>query len=102
MDSVKSKPLLDCVEICRYATVFPMLHVTLGIVNRLLKWILDYDDLIVEEAPVGLTNARAAQMKAEHIYLEKKKRDNGLGILEWRYPGKHVNSTRSSSRTINC
>jgi hypothetical protein len=61
--------------------LFPVLHVTLGIVNRLLKWILDYADLIVEETPVGLTNARAAQMKAEHIHLEKKKEITDWGFL---------------------
>ena len=61
--------------------LFPVLHVTLGIVNRLLKWILDYADLIVEETPVGLTNARATQMKAEHIHLEKKKEITDWGFL---------------------
>ena len=70
-ESVKSYPLLDCIEICRY--VFPVLHVTLGVVNRLLKWILDYADLVVEKTPAALTKARAKQMETEHVHLEKKK-----------------------------
>ena len=76
-ESIKSYPLLDCIEICRY--IFPVLHVTLGVVNRLLKWILDYADLVVEKTPTALTKARAKQMETEHVHLEKKKE-----ITYWR------------------
>jgi hypothetical protein len=78
-ESVKSYPLLDCIEICRY--IFPVLHVTLGVVNRLLKWILDYAGLVVEKTPTALTKARAKQMETEHVHLEKKKEITGWGVL---------------------
>ncbi len=78
-ESVKSYPLLDCIEICRY--IFPVLHVTLGVVNRLLKWILDYADLVVEKTPTALTKARAKQMETEHVHLEKKKEITDWGFL---------------------
>jgi hypothetical protein len=88
-ESVKSYPLLDCIEICRY--IFPVLHVTLGVVNRLLKWILDYADLVVEKTPAALMKARAKQMETEHVHLEKKKEITA---------GEHANCTRSFARAI--
>jgi hypothetical protein len=57
-----------------------VLHVTLGIVNRLLKWILDFADLVVEKTLTALTKARAKQMETEHVHLEKKKE-----ITDWRF-----------------
>jgi hypothetical protein len=46
---VKGYPQLDCVELERY--IFPVLHVTLGITDRLLKHTIDYADLVVERTP---------------------------------------------------
>jgi hypothetical protein len=78
-ESVKSYPLLNCIKIDQYI-IFPVLHVTLGIVNRLLQWILDYADLIVEKTPTAQTKARAKQMETEYVHLEKKG-DNRSGIV---------------------
>jgi hypothetical protein len=48
-NGVKSYPLLDCIELERY--IFPVLHVRLGLANRLLKHTVDYADLVVEKTP---------------------------------------------------
>jgi hypothetical protein len=48
-NGVKSYPQLDCVELERY--IFPVLHVTLGLANRLLKHTVDYADLVEERTP---------------------------------------------------
>jgi hypothetical protein len=48
-NGVKNYPQLDCVELERY--IFPVLHVTLGLANRLLKHPIDYADLVVERTP---------------------------------------------------
>ena len=55
-NGVKSYPQLDCVELERY--IFPVLHVTLGLANRLLKDTVDYADLVVEKTPQVLKTAR--------------------------------------------
>ena len=55
-NGVKGYPLLDCVELERY--IFPVLHVTLGLANRLLKDTIDYADLVVEKTPQAVKTAR--------------------------------------------
>ncbi len=54
-NGVKSCTQLDCVELERY--IFPVLHVTLGLANRLLKHTIDYADLVVERTPEVLRTA---------------------------------------------
>lgn len=63
-NGVKSHPLLDCIELERY--IFPVLHVTLGLANRLLKDTIDYADLVVERTPEVLKEARENQIEAGH------------------------------------
>jgi hypothetical protein len=49
-NGVKRSMLIDCIEIER--CVFPVLHVTLGLANRLrLKDMIDYADVVVEDTP---------------------------------------------------
>jgi hypothetical protein len=52
------------VELERY--IFPVLHVTLGLANRLLKDTVDYAELIVEKTPEVLKNARQRQIEVAH------------------------------------
>jgi hypothetical protein len=65
-NGVKTYPQLDCVELERY--IFPVLHVTLGLVNRLLKHTIDYADLVVERTPEALQTVRILQIQAAHNY----------------------------------
>jgi hypothetical protein len=78
-ESIKSYLLLDCIKICRY--IFLMVHVTLGVVDQLLKWILDYAGLVVEKTPTALTKRRAKQMETDHVHLEGKKGKTEWGLL---------------------
>jgi hypothetical protein len=55
-NGVKCIPQLDCVKLERY--IFPVLHVTLGLANWLLKDTVDYANLIVEKTPQVLKDAR--------------------------------------------
>jgi hypothetical protein len=59
---VKTYPQLDCVELERY--IFPVLHVTLGLANRLLMHTIDYANLVVERTPEVLQTARILQIQA--------------------------------------
>jgi hypothetical protein len=61
-NGVKSYPQLDCVELERY--IFPVLHVTLGLANQLLKHTSDYANLVVERTPEVLQTARILQIEA--------------------------------------
>jgi hypothetical protein len=65
-NGVKNYPQLDCVELERY--IFAVLHVTLGLANRLLKHTIDYADLVVERTPEVLQTARMLQIEAAHKY----------------------------------
>jgi hypothetical protein len=67
---VKTHPQLDCVELERY--IFPVLHVTLGLANRLLKHTIDYADLVVERTPEALQTTRILQIQAAHKYATIK------------------------------
>jgi hypothetical protein len=75
-NGVKSSMLIDCIELERY--VFPVLHVTLGIANRLLKDMIDYADLVVEDTPEVLKVARHKQIEAEHDHATIKQE-----ITDW-------------------
>jgi hypothetical protein len=77
-NGVKSYPQLDCVELERY--IFPVLHVTLGIANRLLKHTVDYADLVVERTPPVLKEARHTQLEAEHKHDEAKQEITDWGV----------------------
>ena len=46
-NGVKSYLLIDCIKLEIY--IFPVLYVTLGLANRLLKDMIDYADLVVED-----------------------------------------------------
>jgi hypothetical protein len=43
-NGVKSSTLIDCIELERH--IFPVLHVKLGLANRLLKDMIDCSDLV--------------------------------------------------------
>jgi hypothetical protein len=62
-NGVKSCPQLDCVESERF--IFPVLHVTLGFGNRLLKHAIDCADKLVERTPQLLEDVRMNQIEAE-------------------------------------
>jgi hypothetical protein len=78
-NGVKSYPQLDCVEQERY--MFPVLHVTLGLANRLLKDTVDYVDLVVEKTPPVLKTARGKQVEAAHKHDTIKQDISNWGIL---------------------
>ena len=46
-NGVKSSMLIDCIKLEIY--IFPVLYATLGLANRLLKDMIDYADLVVED-----------------------------------------------------
>jgi hypothetical protein len=76
-NGVKTYPQLDCVELERY--IFPVLHVTLGLANRLLKHTIDYANLVVERTPEEvLQMARILQIQAAHKYATIKQ-----DIADW-------------------
>ena len=77
-NGVKSYPLLDCIELKRY--IFPVLHVTLGLANRLLKHTVDYADLVVEKTPQVEKNARHKQIQAAYKYEILKQEIVAWGI----------------------
>jgi hypothetical protein len=62
-NGVKGHPLLDCMELERH--IFPVLHVTLGLVNWLLKDTIDCADLVVERTPEVLKDAGRTRQKRE-------------------------------------
>jgi hypothetical protein len=68
-NGVKNYPQLDCVELERY--IFPVLHVTLGLANWLLKYTIDYADLVVERTPEVLQTARILQIEAAHTIKQE-------------------------------
>jgi hypothetical protein len=68
---VKNYPQLDCVELERY--IFPVLHVTLGLANRLLKHTIDYANLVVERTPI-------LQVEAANKYATIKQEIADWGI----------------------
>jgi hypothetical protein len=73
---VKSSMLIDCVELERH--IFPVLHVTLGLANRLLKDVIDHSDLVAKDTPEELKEARYEQMEAEHNHVTIKQE-----ITDW-------------------
>jgi hypothetical protein len=78
-NGVKSYPQLDCIELERF--IFPVLHVTLGLANRLLKDTVDYADLVVEKTPQVLKDARHKQIEAAHKHEQIKQE-----IVDWGIP----------------
>jgi hypothetical protein len=77
-NGVKSYPQLDCIELERY--IFPVLHVTLGLANRLLKDTIDYADLVAERTPQVLKDTRQQQIEAEHNHDRCKQDISDWGI----------------------
>jgi hypothetical protein len=63
-NGVKQHPLLDCIKIERF--VFPVLHVTLSLANRLLKHAVKHADVVLERSPPPLKITKAALTKAQH------------------------------------
>jgi hypothetical protein len=55
--------------------------VTLGLANRLLKDTIDYADLVVEDSPEALKDARHKQIEAEHKHATIKKEIADWGTL---------------------
>jgi hypothetical protein len=76
-NGVKSSMLIDCVELER--CIFPLLHVTLGLANRLLKDVIDCSDLVVEDTPEELKEARHEQTEAEHNHVTIKQETTDWG-----------------------
>jgi hypothetical protein len=81
-NGVKNYPHLDCVELERY--IFPVRHVTLGLVNWLLKHTIHYADLVLERTPEVLRTARILQIEAAHKYATIKQEIANWGI--WNGP----------------
>jgi hypothetical protein len=79
-NKVKNYPQLDCVLLERY--IFPVLHVTLGLANRLLKHTIDYANLVVERTPEVLQTARILQIEAVHKYAAMKQEIADWGIRD--------------------
>jgi hypothetical protein len=73
---VKSYPQFDCVELEWF--IFPVLHVTLGLANRLLKHTIDCADVVVERTPPLVKDARRKQMEGEQKHEESKQ-----DIVNW-------------------
>ena len=86
---VKMHPMLDCVEICRY--VIPVLHIALGLINRLLKSLLDYINQTLEEVPEDVELARNELLEATYEFEEAKRTQ-----AEWA----HQNATELSQLRI--
>jgi hypothetical protein len=63
-NGVNCYPQLDCVELERY--IFPVLHMTLELANWLLKYAVDYADLVVERTPLVQKSVRLKQIEASH------------------------------------
>jgi hypothetical protein len=72
----KSHPQLDCVELERF--IFPVLHVTLGLPNRLLKHAIDHADKLIERTPQLLKDVRTNQIAAERRHEASKQE-----IADW-------------------
>jgi hypothetical protein len=81
-NGVKTYPQLDCVQLEKY--IFPVLHVTLGLANRLLKHTIDYADLVVERTLEVLQTARILQIEAAHKYATIKQDIADRGICDGR------------------
>jgi hypothetical protein len=64
------------VELERY--IFPVLYVTLGLANRLLKDTVDCADHFVEKTPQVLKNARQQQIEVAHSHATIKQE-----IIDW-------------------
>jgi hypothetical protein len=69
-NGVKSSMLIDCIELER--CIFPVLHVTLGPPNRLLKDMIDCSDLVAEDTAEELKEASHKQTEAEHNHVTIK------------------------------
>jgi hypothetical protein len=77
-NGVKSCPQLDCVELERF--IFPVLHVTLGLGNRLLKHAIDYADKLVKRTPQSLEDVRTNQIAAERKHEASKQEMADWGL----------------------
>jgi hypothetical protein len=77
-NGVKSHPQLDCVELERF--IFPVLHVTRGLANRLLKHAIDYADKLVERTPQLLKDVRINQIVAERKHEASKQEMADWGL----------------------
>ena len=75
-NGVKSYPQLNCIELERF--VFPVLHVTLGLANRLLSHTIEYADKVVERTPRLLKDVWINQ-----IIVEQKHEASKQEIADW-------------------
>jgi hypothetical protein len=69
-NGVKSYPLLDYVELERH--ILPVLHVTLGLANRLLKHRFNYANFVIKRTLEVLQMAITLQIEASHKYATIK------------------------------
>jgi hypothetical protein len=67
----------NCIKLERH--VFPVLHVMVGLATRLLKDVIDCSNLVTEDAPEALKDARHKQMEAEHTHDTIKKETTHWG-----------------------
>jgi hypothetical protein len=78
-NGVKSYPQLDCIELERF--IFPVLHVTLGLANWLLKDTVDLAALVVEKTSQVLKDAWYKQIEASQKHKNMKQVIVDWGIL---------------------
>jgi hypothetical protein len=67
MERRATLPQLDCVDSWK-AYIFPVLYVTLGLANLLLKHTIDYANLAVKRTLEVLQMAGILQIEAAHKY----------------------------------
>ena len=70
-NGVKSSMLIDCIEL--EIRIFPYSYVMLGLANRILKYIINYANLVLEYTPEVMQDDRQKKIEAEHTYATIKK-----------------------------
>ena len=104
-NQVKISMPIDCIELEIY--IFPVLHVTLGLANRLLKDMINYSDLVLEDTPEVMKDARQKQIEAEHTHAKIKKEitdsgtQNGLTLSNMHLTQGHLDEKIEVERELN-
>ena len=71
-NGVKSSMLIDCIEL--EIRIFPYSYVMLGLANRILKYIINYANLVLEYTPEVMQDDRQKKIEAEHTYATIKRK----------------------------
>jgi hypothetical protein len=90
---VVEAPLFYAIAVRRY--VVPILHMTLGVINQLLKDLLDYLDLLLEDLPLDVREARQSLLKAQYD-LDVKKQE----LRDWEFQKKEQLATLRLERQL--